>query len=164
MNLPAFPRSLARVIATLPAWPPARAFALVANHAAWPGLSELDWSNSYESRFCLNVRDLGLQLNFSLHKDGFRAERGGKADVTFSANARDFALLALRLEDPDTLFFSRRLLIEGNTDLGLATKNLLDSLELDVLMQRMPPLAAASMRLLRWVLERREASPPSLQI
>ena len=33
----------------------------------------------------------------------------------------------LRLEDPDTLFFSRRLVIEGDTELGLALKNALDA-------------------------------------
>jgi predicted lipid carrier protein YhbT len=31
--------------------------------------------------------------------------------------------------DPDTLFFSRRLTIEGDTELGLLLKNRLDALE-----------------------------------
>ena len=41
-------------------------------------------------------------------------------------------LLATRREDPDTLFFNRRLNIEGDTETGLHVKNLLDSLEYDV--------------------------------
>ena len=39
-------------------------------------------------------------------------------------------MLALRKEDPDTLFFSRRLCMEGNTELGLLVKNTLDAQEL----------------------------------
>jgi hypothetical protein len=35
--------------------------------------------------------------------------------------------LALRREDPDTLFFTRRLVLEGDTELGLALKNALDA-------------------------------------
>jgi predicted lipid carrier protein YhbT len=39
--------------------------------------------------------------------------------------------LASRREDPDTLFFHRRLCIEGETETGLHVKNLLDALEYD---------------------------------
>lgn len=33
--------------------------------------------------------------------------------------------------DPDTLFFQRRLVIEGDTELGLYVKNLMDAIELE---------------------------------
>jgi predicted lipid carrier protein YhbT len=42
-------------------------------------------------------------------------------------NGADVAL-ALRREDPDTLFFSRRLVLEGDTELGLVVKNALDAM------------------------------------
>ena len=42
-------------------------------------------------------------------------------------------LLAQRKQDPDTLFFSRRLSMQGDTELGLVVKNALDALELPVL-------------------------------
>ena len=54
-------------------------------------------------------------------------------DVIIRAHARDLLLLASRREDPDTLFFQRRLIIEGDTELGLTVKNILDSLEWDAL-------------------------------
>jgi O2-independent ubiquinone biosynthesis accessory factor UbiT len=57
----------------------------------------------------------------------------GPADATITGNAKSFILLASRQEDPDTLFFRRKLSIEGDTELGLEVKNLLDSVELDVL-------------------------------
>ncbi|MFD2179854.1 ubiquinone anaerobic biosynthesis accessory factor UbiT [Veronia pacifica] len=56
-----------------------------------------------------------------------------KPDVSMKANLNDLILLAARKEDPDTLFFQRRLMIEGDTELGLEVKNLLDSIELDSL-------------------------------
>jgi predicted lipid carrier protein YhbT len=54
-------------------------------------------------------------------------------DLTISASAHDFVLLAQRQQDPDTLFFSRRLSMQGDTELGLVVKNALDALELPVL-------------------------------
>jgi O2-independent ubiquinone biosynthesis accessory factor UbiT len=138
MKFPAIPKPLARVIAALPTWPASRAFIIAANLAAWPSLRELDWSHVYGRRFCVHVRDAGLKLYFSLYADGFHAERNGLSDVTFTATMADFARLALCLEDPDTLFFNRRLLIEGDTDLGLTVKNMLDAVELETAAASMP--------------------------
>jgi predicted lipid carrier protein YhbT len=53
-------------------------------------------------------------------------------DLIISASAQDFYRLAKREEDPDTLFFSRRLVMEGDTELGLMIKNTLDAMELNV--------------------------------
>ena len=47
--------------------------------------------------------------------------------------ANDLILIAARKEDPDTLFFQRRLRIEGDTELGLNVKNLMDSIDLDTM-------------------------------
>ncbi|MGL4249631.1 MAG: ubiquinone anaerobic biosynthesis accessory factor UbiT [Aeromonas sp.] len=54
-----------------------------------------------------------------------------KVDVRFSGTANDLILIAGRKEDPDSLFFQRKLKIEGDTELGLELKNLMDSLDLD---------------------------------
>ncbi|CAM3013805.1 ubiquinone anaerobic biosynthesis accessory factor UbiT [Vibrio rarus] len=53
--------------------------------------------------------------------------------VSFSGSLNDLVLIAGRKEDPDTLFFQRRLSIEGDTELGLEVKNLMDSVDLDAL-------------------------------
>lgn len=153
MKLPAFPRPLARLITALPPWPPSRVFAATCNLAAWPSLKDLDWDHVQGRRFRVAVKDMGLRLYFSVQPEGFRAEREGPVDVTFTATAEDFARLALRLEDPDTLFFNRRLLIEGDTDLGLTVKNMLDSVELEGLVEKMPgPLGPLTLRLRRMAL------------
>jgi predicted lipid carrier protein YhbT len=58
-------------------------------------------------------------------------------------------LLLTRREDPDALFFSRRLVSEGDTELGLTVKNLLDALDPDTVLNRLPlPLARAAQRLM----------------
>jgi predicted lipid carrier protein YhbT len=66
---------------------------------------------------------------------------GHDASITSPpACARVFVLLALRKEDPDTLFFDRQLVIEGDTELGLIVKNALDRVELpfrDRVLERM---------------------------
>lgn len=54
-------------------------------------------------------------------------------DVCFSATGEDLVLIAGRKQDPDTLFFQRRLKIEGDTELGLEVKNLIDALDIEQL-------------------------------
>ena len=82
---------------------------------------------------CLRVQDVGVCWYLTLGRDGLRVASRAEAEVTISGNWREFLLLASRQEDPDTLFFRRRLLIEGETELGLGLKNLIDSLDSDVL-------------------------------
>lgn len=53
----------------------------------------------------------------------------GPGETTIRGSLAAFRTLAERRQDPDQLFFQRRLVIEGDTELGLAVKNLLDSLE-----------------------------------
>lgn len=79
----------------------------------------------------LRIEVAGLRLGpqFSLAGDCLVPVPFGTADVTVRASLRDYAALALRREDPDSLFFSRRLVIEGDTALALVVKNALDSLQ-----------------------------------
>ncbi|MCX4187923.1 ubiquinone anaerobic biosynthesis accessory factor UbiT [Methylophaga sp. OBS4] len=82
----------------------------------------------------IQIRDLAYDWQVSLKQDRLSFSPGrDSADTTFSGNSRDFLLLASRREDPDTLFFQRRLSIEGNTELGLHVKNLIDSVDMDEL-------------------------------
>lgn len=141
-DLPVLPKSL-------PGLPVSAAFVLLFNRMAWRGLRDLDWAVFQGKRFCVHVRDLGGKSYFSVTDRGLRAEMADHADVTFTATANDFVRLALRLEDPDTLFFNRRLLIEGNTDLGLTVKNMLDTVELDAVLATMPAPVALLLVALR---------------
>lgn len=52
-------------------------------------------------------------------------------DVTISGEMQCFLQLLRGREDPDTLFFQRKLNMEGNTETGVYIKNLLDTLDYD---------------------------------
>jgi len=82
----------------------------------------------------IEISDLDLQWLFSCGPGReILIRKQGSSDVCIRGALKSFILLAAQKEDPDTLFFQRDLVIEGNTDLGLEIKNLLDSLELDEL-------------------------------
>jgi predicted lipid carrier protein YhbT len=141
---PAFPPNLATLVARLPATPPSLAFSLLANRLLWPLLKQLDWQALAGRRYAIRVKDLGLSLRFTVTARGFSPDNGAP-DLTISASARDFLLLLDRQEDPDTLFFSRRLVSEGDTELGLTVKNTLDAIDPDSVMRQLPgPLARAA--------------------
>ncbi|SCZ61626.1 ubiquinone anaerobic biosynthesis accessory factor UbiT [Thiohalomonas denitrificans] len=86
-------------------------------------------------RVCIAITDTGTRLRFRIQDRRFRRQPGPDInenwDVRISGNLADFWLLATRAEDPDTLFFGRRLAIEGETETGLYIKNMLDALDFD---------------------------------
>lgn len=138
LSLPAFPGFLAHLNSRLPALPFSLAMTAALNLSVWPVLRGMDWQALRGRRFCVRVCDLGLAAYFSLSDAGFAAQVNEQADVRFTATAADYVRLALRLEDPDTLFFDRRLGIEGDTELGLTVKNLLDAVELEQVARALP--------------------------
>ncbi len=76
------------------------------------------------------IEDLGARATLRYVNGHFRpAAADDEADVSFRAATADYLKLVRRTEDPDTLFFQRKLRIEGDTELGLTLKNLLDSIE-----------------------------------
>lgn len=79
----------------------------------------------------IHVRDIGLLWYTSVADGRLVVSQQADADVSFSADASDLLMIAARKQDPDTLFFQRRLVIEGDTELGLYVKNLMDAIELE---------------------------------
>ena len=143
MKIPAFtlPGPFARVGARLPQLPPTLALVGGLNLALGRILPREPLEPLTGKRLLLKVTDAGLALRFTLTPRGFRPLFDPRQpDLTISATTRDYLALALREEDPDTLFFSRRLLMEGETDLGLLVKNTLDAVDWDALSSRMPGL------------------------
>ncbi len=65
-------------------------------------------------------------------------------DLTIGGTIYDFLALATRREDSDTLFFNRRVVMEGDTALGLELKNWLDGMDLEALGGLLPPLLRAT--------------------
>jgi len=78
----------------------------------------------------VEVNDLKLKFALSLHNNKLISSRWlAEDDLNLSGCLYDYMLLASRQEDSDTLFFQRRLKMEGNTVLGLEVKNLLDGID-----------------------------------
>jgi len=81
----------------------------------------------------IHVTDIDLSVYISFDGRQLTATSPRHVDVAFQGDSKALLQLASRQEDPDTLFFQRRLMIEGDTELGLGIKNLLDALELEQL-------------------------------
>ena len=80
----------------------------------------------------LKINDIGLSFYLSFENEQLTlSDQIQQADVTFSGDSKEFILLASRSEDPDTLFFQRRLVIEGDTELGLYIKNVIDGIDFE---------------------------------
>ncbi len=120
-------------------YPASAVLTLVINRMAWETLRTLDWAPLEGRTLELRLNDSGLRLQLEITATGLRPLSQSETEVIFSADTADFLRLALRLEDPDTLFFNRRLLIEGDTDLGLQLKNRLDRIDFEALLQQLPP-------------------------
>ncbi|OGA15652.1 MAG: hypothetical protein A3I63_07850 [Betaproteobacteria bacterium RIFCSPLOWO2_02_FULL_66_14] len=120
-----------KLIGLLPEWPPAQALSLALNAAIFGGLIARDSLEPLRGKtVALEASDLGACIRLAYGARGFRpAARHCRIDLTIKASAAAFLALALRREDPDTLFFKRRLVMTGDTDLGLVVKNALDAID-----------------------------------
>ena len=98
-------------------------------------------------RVCLSIDDLALAVTLTL-THGRLQVTDAPWEVKVAGGWREFACLAGREEDPDSLFFQRRLCLEGDTELGLTVKNLLDGQEMELLH---PYLLEALGQLQRWL-------------
>ncbi len=78
-------------------------------------------------RLGIEVTDLGLQWVIAC-RQGRLLVCDEPAEASVRGTATDLLLLASRHEDADTLFFQRRLVLTGDTELGLTVRNLLERL------------------------------------
>ena len=122
---------LARVLGRLPVYPGSCLFAAGLNLVLAPQLPA-DACEALEGKLVsIRVLDAGLRFDVRWQHGRFAPQQSSATpDLVIGASAHDFLLLAQRREDPDTLFFGRRLSMEGDTELGLLLKNTLDALDL----------------------------------
>lgn len=135
------PPSLAGITARLPAYPGSWLFARMLNATLAPQIPP-DVRAALEARpLRLRITDFSVAFDVCWRRKGFVPLRpAGRPDLVVAASLNDLWLMARRLEDPDSLFFSRRLLLEGDTELGLIFKNCLDAFDLgafDIFLQRL---------------------------
>jgi len=134
LTIPRFrlPGFVSAVGSKLPQWPHALVLTTALNAAHKMKLLPDDSLDLLEGRsFLIDVLDTGGRACFTYRGGVFRPlfTAPETPDLAFRANLSAFLQLVARQEDPDTLFFNRELSIEGDTELGLIVKNMLDALE-----------------------------------
>ena len=134
LRVPRFklPSFVAAVGQRLPQWPHALVLTAGLNAMLKMKLLPEDSLALFEGRsFLVDVLDTGGKACFTYRDGLFRPLFSVPAspDLAFGANLSAFLQMMLRQEDPDTLFFNRELSIEGDTELGLVAKNMLDAVE-----------------------------------
>lgn len=122
--------ALATLAARLPAFPGSVLLAAGAN-LVFDAERLQTLSPLFGKSLRIRIVDARVNLDFTVTARGFFANFETRPPVVIiSAGARDFLRLARREVDPDTLFFDRKLSIEGDTELGLLLKNTLDAIDL----------------------------------
>jgi predicted lipid carrier protein YhbT len=80
----------------------------------------------------ITIEDAGIDYRFTLNGDRLiPGDNNLPPDLSLKGTIHDYLLLASRREDTDALFFSRRLKMQGDTELGLHVKNFLDGMDFD---------------------------------
>jgi predicted lipid carrier protein YhbT len=121
------PRRFATLVRMLPArWQYALLERAMARVLAAP-LAEHALDFMAGRRLGIEVTDLALRWVLTL-REGRLVVVEDAAEASVRGSATDLFLLASRLEDADTLFFQRTLVLTGDTELGLTARNLLDRL------------------------------------
>lgn len=151
-SIPTFIRCVNHLV---PPWVRAQVLSVALNRFFHPelGAGELEFMRDkilvieitdYQLTFAIELQEQQLQVSLNL----------GKQDLLIRANSADMLAMINNQVDPDTLFFQRRLLMLGDTELGLYCKNLLDSIGIE----RLPnPLAYG----LSWLVEQQSMPTPS---
>lgn len=147
VSIPKFtlPGFIARIGSRLPQWPHSVSLVCGLNLARKLGVLPEDILSEIDGRsFRVSVLDTGGVADFTVQNGVFKplltTTRSGVPDLHFSANLSAFLQLLSRQEDPDTLFFNRQLSIEGDTELGLIVKNMLDAIDWSAFAQSMSRL------------------------
>lgn len=118
---------LSPVLSRLPVQPPSLVLARMLTERWWPQVPPSARAGLCGRRVDVVVRDLGLTFRLCAEGRGLRmATAQEPMAVCIQADASAFLDLMAGREDPDTLFFERRLVMEGDTAFALLLKNTLD--------------------------------------
>ncbi|WP_201748270.1 ubiquinone anaerobic biosynthesis accessory factor UbiT [Aquabacterium fontiphilum] len=117
------------LVRRLPMWPAAAVLARALTERWWPLVAPDVRRELVGGTVEVVVTDLGVRVRLHATARGIEAAGGaGGYTVRIQAQARHFLAMMQGDEDPDTLFFDRRLVMEGDTAYGLLLKNTLDAL------------------------------------
>jgi len=131
-STPSLPKFLSVPLKILPPKTHSRVLVKVLNYILAENLKAGDLDFLDSKSVCIFVTDINIKYFISLeHQRLIALAPEDNNDIEIMANVYDFLQLAARQQDPDTLMFQRRLVLQGNTELGLEIKNLLDSIDIE---------------------------------
>lgn len=131
---PRLPRPLAVPFLLLPDSVCSRLVSTVLNQVLASQLKEGELDFLHRRSITIRVKDAGISIHLTV--DGQRLQvvtPRVTSDLSIEASVYDFLRLIDQQDDPDTLVFQRRLVMQGDTELGLEVKNFLDGLDVESL-------------------------------
>lgn len=129
---PLFPVPLSLPLKVLPAFVHNRVLVSTLNRMFSQELKDGELDFLQGKTIHISIKDVGVDYCFTLNNDRLAAaDKNLSPDLTLQGTVYNYLLLASRQEDTDTLFFSRRLHMQGDTELGLYVKNFLDGMDMD---------------------------------
>jgi len=132
---PRFARLLSMPLAIIPDGVHGSAVAAIMNRVLGGALQDGELDFLEGRTVCIHVPDIRLDFCLTLQRGRLVASSAlFRPDLSITGTLHACLLLVARREDTDTLFFQRRLRMEGDTELGLEVKNFLDGLDVDALL------------------------------
>jgi len=129
---PVFPAPLSLPLKILPSFVHNKVLVTTLNAVFANELKEGELDFLQEKIIHISIEDAGIEYRFTLDKNKLvAANKNCSPDLVLQGTVYNYLLLASRQEDTDTLFFSRRLHMQGDTELGLYVKNFLDGMDMD---------------------------------
>lgn len=132
ISQPLFPAKLSLPLKMLPAFVHNKVLVAALNRMFENELKEGELDFLQGKIVNISIQDAGIEYCFTLTESRLAAaDKNHSPDLTLQGTVYNYLLLASRQEDTDTLFFSRRLHMQGDTELGLYVKNFLDGMDMD---------------------------------
>ena len=120
--------ALSQLVSRLPVWPPSMVLAQVLNRLWWPLVDKATQADLSGRVVELVVDDLGVTCRLVAGPRGLSpASSSQPSALRLRASAAVYWRLLQGKDDPDTLFFDRLMVMEGDTEYGLLLKNTLDA-------------------------------------
>ena len=132
LSHPLLPAPLSLPLRVIPSFIHNKALVTTLNRLFYKELKEGELDFLQDKIVHITIEDAGIEYRFTLNEEKLiPGDSNRPPDLMLKGTVYDYLLLASRREDTDTLFFSRRLHMQGDTELGLYVKNYLDGLDMD---------------------------------
>ncbi len=129
---PLFPALLSLPLKILPSFVHNKALVTTLNRIFTKELKDGELDFLQDKIIQISIEDAGIEYRFTLDNSKLLAAGKNRSpDLVLQGTVYNYLLLASRKEDTDTLFFSRRLHMQGDTELGLYVKNFLDGMDME---------------------------------